>query len=877
MTAAHIDINAALAAGAPLKKTLSDALTAGDQALAERFRAGETAAALVRGRSDLVDVLITAAWRHCCGEPADLTLVAVGGYGRGELHPASDIDILILVEDGAPERHQDALQRLLALLWDIGLQVGHSVRTIADCEAAATRDITVVTNLMESRLLAGARPRYDAMRAAIAPDRLWPSAEFFTAKWREQQQRHAKYDHTAYKLEPNIKEGPGGLRDIQTIVWVAQRQFGTTTVHGLVEHGFLTEQEYRTLTDGREFLWRVRFALHLIAGRREERLLFDHQLRLAREFGYADREHLLGVEQFMQRYYRTLMALSRLNEMLLQLFQEAILFDAGAPAQPLGDDFQIRHRFLDARRDDLFRQRPSALMDVFLLLEQHPDLNGVSARTIRLIRRDLDLIDDDFRADPEVRARFMAILRESRGLTHELRRMNHYGVLGRYIPAFGDIVGRMQYDLFHAYTVDAHILFVVGNLRSFALAHHDHEFPLCSRIMQALDKPEIAYLAGLFHDIAKGRGGDHSSLGAADAERFALDHGLGRYDARLVGWLVTHHLSLSMTAQKKDINDPAVINAFATLVGDHIHLDLLYILTVADVRATNPSLWNSWKASLFSELYANTQRVLRRGLENPIDKDELIAETQQRARALIGGSTPVDALWNRLTENYFLQHTADEIAWHTEALAQRDADQPAIMLRADSGRGGTAISVYSRRSEPTFGRATAALDQLGLTIVDARVVPVGQGFSLDTYLVLEDNGDLITDPERLGEIAALLEREVVRRERAPMTVTRRAPRQVRMFSTPTQIAFSTDTRNRRSVMEIVTGDHPGLLSAIGRVLETFHIRLQNAKITTVGERAEDVFFITDDQGTPLNDADAESLRAALTARIATPPIKTSEA
>jgi [protein-PII] uridylyltransferase len=630
----------------------------------------------------------------------------------------------------------------------------------------------------------------------------------------------------------------------------------------------------QTLTEGRAFLWKVRFALHLIAGRREDRLLFDLQLQIARLFGYEDRAHSLGVEQFMQHYYRTLMALGRLNEMLLQLFEEALLLDAATPPRILDDDFQVRHRFLEVRAEDTFRRRPGNLLRLFLLLERHSELNGVSAHTIRLIRRDLDLIEADFRADPENRACFVAILREPRGLSHELRRMNHYGVLGRYLPAFGKIVGRMQYDLFHVYTVDEHILTVISNLRRFALARHDHEFPLPSRIMQTLKKPEIAYLAGLFHDIAKGRGGDHSTLGAHDAERFCLDHGLSRYDARLVSWLVTHHLSLSTTAQKKDINDPAVINAFAGLIGDQIHLDLLYILTVADVRATNPSLWNSWKASLFGELYANTQRALRQGLENPIDREELVAETRGHARALLQGrltESQTDAVWAPLTENYFLQHTADEIAWHAEVLAERDPDESvAILVRADSGRGGTAVSiVYTNRDEPTFARGTAALDQLGLTIVDARIVPVGDRASFDTYVVLEDTGDAIEDPRRIDEIATILKREIGRPGTSPMTVTRRAPRQVRMFSTPTVTTFTADRRNRRTVMEITAGDRPGLLSEIGGVLRQLGIHLQNAKVTTVGERAEDVFFITR-EGRALSEPEESRLRAALLEGLGSP-------
>jgi [protein-PII] uridylyltransferase len=863
----------------PLESRLHRALADGDAALAARFRRGEDVVELVRERAELVDSLIRTAWRHTCRDPADMALVAVGGYGRGELHPCSDVDILVLATAAAQNRHREALQQFLALLWDIGLHVGHSVRTVSACATSARNDITVATSLMESRLLGGSTTLFRSMRATTAPDRLWPSEDFFKAKSREQRARHAKYDDTAYKLEPNVKEGPGGLRDIQVIVWVARRHFGTRTMHGLVDHGFLTEDEYGRLAKGRAFLWRVRFALHLVAGRREDRLLFDYQLRIARLFGYRDNEHLLGVERFMQDYYRILMSLGRLNEMLLQLLVEALLYDPNAPPQALDDDFNVRHRFLQVRTDDIFRCRPQTLMKLFLVLEQHPELNGVSATTIRLIRRDLDLIDARFRADPAVRAYFMAILREPRGLSHELRRMNHYGVLGRYLPAFGEIVGRMQYDLFHAYTVDEHILFVVANLRSFALERHNHEFPLCSRIMQTLAKPEVAYLAGLFHDIAKGRGGDHSRLGAIDAEAFCLAHDMPRYDARLVAWLVTHHLALSLTAQKKDINDPAVINEFAGLVGDQIHLDLLYMLTVADVRATNPSLWNSWKASLFGELYANTQRALRRGLENPIDKDELIAETQSRTRALLQDRLDagrIETIWRGLTENYFLQHTPDEIAWHTETLAGRkSAGAVAIMLRADSGRGGTAISIHSRSGGPTFGQATAALDQLGLTIVDARIVPLKAGASFDTYVVLEDTGEPIKESHRLDDIAALLGREIDRSGVKPMAVTRRVPRQVRMFSTPTTVTFTADERNYRTVMEITAGDRPGLLSEIGRVLQQRWIHLQNAKVTTVGERAEDVFFINAG-GRALDKAAEQALRLALmkevdVSRIDSPP------
>ncbi|MEO1204312.1 MAG: [protein-PII] uridylyltransferase, partial [Pseudomonadota bacterium] len=458
----------------------------------------------------------------------------------------------------------------------------------------------------------------DAMQAATAPDRIWPSDTFFAEKRKEQIARHRRYDDTGYNLEPNVKGSPGGLRDIQMVGWVAKRHFGCKTLAELVDHKFLTPGQRDRLLDGQAFLWRVRFALHTLTGRREDRILFDHQITLAKMLGYEDATYTLAVEQMMQRYYRTVMDLSRLNEILLQLFEEAILMDPDAAPQPLNDRFQVKNGYLQTVDDRVFERAPSALLEVFLLLQQHQKIRGVSAYTVGLIKRNLHRIDDEFRQNPRNHRLFLSILRAPEGVTHELRRMNRYGVLGLYLPSFGRIVGRMQYDLFHAYTVDEHTLVVVSNLRRFALSRFDHEFPLCSRIMQSFDKPEISYLSGLFHDIAKGRGGDHSELGAVDAEAFCLEHGMDREDAATVAWLVRHHLALSTIAQKQDIGDPDVINEFAAFVGDQRHLDYLYVLTIADVRGTNPKLWNSWKASLFRGLYQATSRALGHGLEHPV-------------------------------------------------------------------------------------------------------------------------------------------------------------------------------------------------------------------------------------------------------------------
>ncbi|MBT8077067.1 MAG: [protein-PII] uridylyltransferase [Gammaproteobacteria bacterium] len=853
-----------------------DALACADARLAEQFLAGAPVQDLVIRRACLVDCLLLHLWRQHCSSPGGpAALIAVGGYGRCQLHPGSDIDVMLLLDDAFPESEKSSLSTFLTCLWDLGLDIGHSVRTIGDCEREAAADSTIVTTLMETRLLAGPAGLLEALQVAISPDRMWPSDRFFAAKSKEQRARHRRYDDTAYKLEPNVKGSPGGLRDIQMIGWVARRHFGVGTFTDLVERKFLTPGQAHLLREGQAFLWRVRFGLHLLTGRREDRLLFDHQKSLAQMLGYEDASYTLAVEQLMQRYYRTVMELSRLNEMLLQQFEEAILLDPAATPEPLNERFQVKNGYLQTVDDEVFRRTPSALLEVFLLLQQHRELRGVSAYTVGLIKQNLHLIDEEFRQSPRNHRLFLNILRAPSGVTHELRRMNRYGVLGLYIPAFGRIVGRMQYDLFHAYTVDEHTLFVVSNLRRFALSRFDHEYPRCSPLMQSFKKPEIVYLAGLFHDIAKGRGGDHSELGAIDAETFCLEHGLSQYDARTVAWLVRNHLILSVTAQKKDISDPDVINEFATLVGDQAHLEYLYVLTVADVRGTNPKLWNSWKAQLFHDLYELTSRALRRGRENPIDREYLIGEKQAAAREILARSgvdpQTVDKIWGLLGEDYFLRCRREEIAWHTRILANHGT-RPAqgfVEVRRQPDGDGIEATFYTPRTQRTFAHATAVIDELGMTIVDARIVPVAHDFSLDTYICMELDVRIEIDAVRIDKVRQNLARTLQKRDEQALTVTRPAPRQVRMFSTATEISFTQDPANRRTIMEIVAADRPGLLSTIGQTFIEAGVDIDTAKILTIGERAEDVFFITDENGDPLGDTVCSRLREQLQQKIDT--------
>lgn len=848
------------------------ALATVDELLSAGFAAGSTADELVRGRAECVDTLLIRAWAHYVDDLAvDLALVAVGGYGRGALLPHSDIDLLVLYRDGHLAKARNALEAFVAFAWDIGLAVGHSVRSPAECEQVARTDVTVMTNLVEARLLSGADDLFRQMSAQLTPARVWPSSQFFQAKLAEQQQRYRHFDETAYKLEPNVKESPGGLRDIQMIAWVAKRHFDAETFDDLVAYGFLSQAEIDDLRRGRSFLWRVRFALHMISGRREDRLLFDYQIQVAESFGYNDADNNLAVEQFMQTYYRHIKALSALNDVLLQLFEEAILHRGDdTSTQPINARFQARHGFIETRDREVFRRNPRALLEIFHLMQIRPDLSGIRAETLRLIRRDRHLIDAGFRADVRARRLFLEILRAESGITFALRRMNRYGVLGRYLPAFGFSIGRMQYDLFHTLTVDEHSLFVIRNLRRLRLPRFDHELPFASEIMQRLARPELLYIAALFHDSAKGRGGDHSMLGAEDAADFCRRHGLSSQDTNLVCWLVRNHLLMSMTAQRKDMNDPTVVHDFAAEVSDRNQLDQLFVFTVCDIRATNPSLWNSWKEALLVGLYNNAAQALERGLENPLKQRELVAETRQEAAQLLAGKIDkkrFEALWGRFDDDYFLRHSAPEIAWHASAIVAHEdcGDNPPLVRVDNMANHGTTVFIYTRDRDYLFGLTTGKLAQLGLSILDARIATTGDGYTVDSYAITESSGDAIAARRRGMEIEAELRTVIADPDISKIRVTRRPSRRTRAFTVPTQVYFSADGPGHRTVMDLITADRPGLLSIVGEVFRKRGILLQTAKIATIGARAEDVFFITDRNHAPLSDPSLfRQLRRVLT-------------
>jgi len=795
-----------------------------------------------------VDRQLREVWSDC-GMPHGLALVAVGGYGRGELFPYSDVDILVLLPAAPDAGLERRLEKLIGVLWDIGLEVGHSVRTIEECLAMAAQDITVQTTLLEARLLAGSRALFASFVRRF--DSTLETRAFMEAKQLEQQQRHARYQET--NLEPNLKESAGGLRDLQTILWIARAAgIGRTWIE-LARRDLVTLTEAREIGREERFLKTLRIRLHYLAGRREDRLLFDHQSELAAQFGLRDRPHRLASEQLMQRYYRAAKAVSQLNTILLQNLTALVVPQQDRDLHEINERFGARGELLEARIDDLYERHPAAMLETFSLLQQHHELKGIGAQTLRALWRGRRHIDGAFRARPEHRELFMSILRSPSRVVRELRRMNRYGVLGRYLPAFGRIVGQMQHDLYHVYTVDEHILKVVRNLRRFAVPELAHEFPLCSRLMSDFGRPEVLYLAGLFHDIAKGRGGDHSALGAVDAMRFARGHALAAEDARLVAWLVENHLVMSATAQKQDISDPDVVHAFAGRVATERRLAALYLLTVADIRGTSPKVWNAWKAKLLEDLFHLARRLLvgqGASLEGSVQARQEEALAKLRLYAL-----PDDAhrkFWAQLDTAYFLRHDPQEIAWHTRLLYYSfDSRTPMVKARLSPAGEGLQVMVYVPDQKELFARICGFFESISYDIHQAKVYTTRGNYALDTFQV--------QDPDNLNpqyrDIMSYIEYELAERllnkSSLPPLPRPRLDRQLRHFPLSPEVNIQPDDRGAYQVLSVIAGDRPGLLSRIARVLTAYDINLHNAKINTLGARAEDVFLVS---GPALYDA-----------------------
>ena len=865
----------ALQAAVHRLRDLKDLLQTHQTELFAAFKAGTPVEDLVQARTQAIDALLHRLWTQH-NWPTSAALIAVGGYGRGELLPYSDIDLLLLFPDEATLQSQAAaIEQFITLLWDLNLHIGHSVRSLEHCIEEAREDVTVVTNLLESRLLEGNAGLFEQMQAATDSEHLWPSAHFYKAKMNEQTHRYEKFGDIGYTLEPNLKTSPGGLRDIQTIGWVAKRHFHDQRLEQLVERGFLMPSELDTLLAGQRHLWQLRFALHMLAGREEDRLLFDWQKSLADLFGYQDNDLALGVEQLMQSYYRTVFQLRALNELLLQHFDELILTsEAEQSIQPINGRYQSVNGYLELVDPNLFAQRPSALLEVFVVLTQHPELKGLRASTIRQVMAHRHRIGPAFRNDIRNSSYFIELMRSGNQVSTNLRRMNRYGVLGQYLPEFDAVIGKMQFDLIHVYTVDAHSLKTVQNLRQFSQRYQPPLCPLAVQIFQRLPKPDLIYMAGLFHDLGKGRGGDHALVGADLMAGFCRRHRLPDWDSALMVWLVEHHLLLSRTAQLEDLSEPDVIRRFAEQVEDLVRLDYLYVLTVADIHATNPELWNSWRAALVRQLYADARQMLRRGLDQVgPGRDQRVRHTRRAATELLvaeGFQKPdVVAFLKNPGDDYFLRETPQSIAWQTRAILNQGVDQPLVLVQPLQEGGlasATQIFIYAPDRINLFADIASAMDQLLLNIHDARIMTAqDSAYSLDTFIVLEEDDCPINvnNTQRVDAIRSVL-LQAITAPKPRLPSSRRVPRMLKSFRIPTEVTLSNDISLGRTIVEVITTDRPGLLAHIGEVFVQTGVFLQSARISTLGERVEDVFYVLGPDQQPLRDPElAERLRHTL--------------
>ena len=844
---------------APFKKTIKSAL----EQLKTNQNLGVSAAELVRKYTWMIDQLTILAWQHHreqLGAKLDIQLVAVGGYGRGELHPFSDVDLLILLDNSNYDEAKELIENFLRFMWDIGLDIGHSVRSVKDCIKEARGDITIMTNLLEARHLEGNKDLLTKVDHKIRGNRTWSPDKFFAGKYGEQEQRQEQYQGTAYSLEPNLKESPGGLRDIQTILWVYNRHYGVRSFKQMNEQGLINDDEYRLLVRARNILWKMRSGLHLITNRHEDRLLFDAQRQLAEEFGYQDTKANLAVEQMMKRYYRTAKEVIYLNEVLLSSYRvkHTSRFSLNS-SKVIDEQFIVRNKLIEQSNENLFSEQPQAIIKLFLLMLEH-QVTEIHPDTIRSIRSNLGQINHKFRIDPEAKKLFINLFQYGGfGLTNALARMNAYGVLGAYIPSFGAIVGQMQHDLFHVYTVDGHTLMVMQYLRS--LRTNPEEFPIASEILFGLHKPERLFLGALFHDIAKGRGGDHSILGEKDAYDFCIEHGLSEYDSKLVGWLVLSHLMMSHFSQRRDISDPDVIKEFADFVGDQEHLDNLYLLTLADIRGTSPKVWNAWKGQLLLELYQATRNQLRRGGATPINEAQHVEDDKKEALNLVIqqiGENAVNAenihqFWNTLPNDYFIRNEPYYIAWHASSLSQSPAiDIPLVSVRFSERLEANMFFVFAPQTHNLLTKVTSAFDALELNIIEARLQLSSNGFALYSFNANVPEKEAATKEDYMHFLEKNLRSLILEHDGGKPTSRRSASRALKHFPIEPKINFSFE-HQQYTTMEVIAQDQSGLLHNVARIVAEHDLILVSARISTFGERVEDMFFVQHHNHKPVTD------------------------
>ncbi|WP_392565929.1 bifunctional uridylyltransferase/uridylyl-removing protein GlnD [Utexia brackfieldae] len=832
---------------------------------------------LILLRSQYIDALLQRLWHfyQFANQTGRLfnrnrvVLIAVGGYGREELHPLSDIDLLFLTDKPLNQEQEDKIGQIVRFLWDLHLEVGHSVRTLKGCLQEAQKNLSVMTNLIESRIVIGHAGLFNDLRKQLFTDKIWPSPVFYQAKRDEQQQRHQQYHGTSYNLEPDIKNSPGGLRDIQTIQWIALRHFGGISMQEFNQFNYLTPEEMEKLKQCRQFLWRIRFALHSVITRYDNRLLFERQLSIAHLLGYEG-EGNRPVERMMLDYYRVVHNTNELNQMLLQLFEESILaLNPNNKPYDIDEFFQVRDGLIDIKDEQLFIRDSTMIMQLFHTLVCHPHLRGIYSNTIRQLRYARRKLKHLLCEDPKCRAHFMAIIQHPDAIEKALLPMHQYSILAAYIPGWKHIAGMMQFDLFHAYTVDEHTMRVLKEINQYLTEEGQRRHPNSSHVYQKLSKPYLLIIAALFHDIAKGMHGDHSELGASALQIFCQLHDFSERDTELVVWLVRDHLLMSVTAQGRDIQDPLVIREFAQRVNTKRRLQYLLCLTVADVCATNETLWNSWKQSLIRELYFSTERALELGFHQLPQHRAIVRQHKQAALKLLAEQNitqeQIKLLWERCHFDYFLRYSAEQIVWHTVNLCQHDLTQPLVLITPDPDHGGTELFIYSPDRPFLFAAVSNQIGHYNLNIHEALIITTRDGYALDTFIVLEPNGHIL-NPDRYTTLINGLEKTLAQKTFKRRRI-RKMSAKLKNFHVPTQVNFLSAVGDRKTYVELIALDRPGLLAYVGEIFAKLQLSLRSAKIATIGEQVKDLFILTDKEGHALSDETCLQLRYSLVTAI----------
>lgn len=829
------------------------------------FQNGVPVEELVAARTEFIDNLLLKLWdQFNLSKFPQLALVAVGGYGRADLQPHSDIDILFVNDGPLPEDLNNIIPDFTSLIWDLRLDLGQSVRSLEECITEGSKDVTIATNLIEARYLTGNQETYKKLALAVNNDNFWPSDIFYQAKLKEQHDRHHAYKDTVYMLEPDIKNNTGGLRDIQTLLWIARKKLGITTLREMQTHNLLTKLEYYELQECQDFLWRVRFALHISINKPDNRLTFDRQQKVANLLGYLG-EGNIPVETLMRRFYQTMHRVRELNEMVMQLLEETIYPQQIKPGVLFNSHFIIRGSLIDVIDPNIFTKEPQTILELFLILTEQSNLTGIYVQCIRLLRNARRSINFYLDEKPECREIFKKIIKNPRALSVALPTMHEHHIIALYMPHWQEIIGLMQFDMFHTYTVDEHTLRVLKNIYEFTQKKNPN-FTLYRQIYNQIDKPELLFIAAIFHDIAKGRNGHHAELGAPDAMYFCQLHDYNRYESRLVAWVVRNHLYMSMVAQRRDISDPEVVNEFAKKVGDETFLNYLYCLSVADICATNDTEWNGYKDSLFRTLYFAARDALRKGLETPPDLRLHVRENQQRALEILTrlGMSPISVfrVWGDFKLEYFIRYSAEQIAWHTQNIINHNSSStPLILFGQNNTTNGSELFIYTKDIPGLFARVTGVLGDKNLNVLASIISNTNNNYALDTFTFIERNGGQVSF-ERLANLRKAITIALTSPE-YQMPKPKPMPAKLKQFRHPTIVTYLLDKDKKGTSLEISTLDVPGLLAQIGQVFQTNELVIHAAKITTTGERADDFFLLTDKNSTPLTDEMKESLREQL--------------